>query len=111
MREEGFRAPPPPPVGAGEFRSFFLCERLLALLTFGVAVPEAWRMAGVGAMVWAEVGMAEEGTAKCSKSFRWFANVFCDVRILRTAGVTLPWLTVKSTIHVSYQSPHIKKTV
>jgi len=81
-------------VGAGAFGSFFLCERLPVLVRFGVDVPEEERAAGVAGRVgWEEVGREEESAERASKSLRWFANVFWESRILRTAGVTLPWLT------------------
>lgn len=38
-------------VGAETFGSFFLCERLLVLLMFGVEVPEMERTAGVAGIV------------------------------------------------------------
>ena len=37
---------------------------------------------------------SEERAERASKSLRWFENVFWESRILRTAGVTLPWLTI-----------------
>ena len=39
-------------------------------------------------------GRDEESAERASKSDRWFANVFWDWRILRTAGVDLPWVAV-----------------
>jgi hypothetical protein len=74
--------------------SFFLCERLPVLVRFGVDVPEEERTAGVRGRVGCEMVGGEESAERASKSERWLANVFWERRILRTAGVTLPWLTI-----------------
>lgn len=58
-------------VGAGPLRSFFLCERLPALVRFGVDVPEEERTAGVvGRVGFATVGMEDESAERASKSLR-----------------------------------------
>jgi hypothetical protein len=82
---------------AAASRSFFLWERVPLLVRFGGAigtvlgVARTTGAAGVEATGCEGAGRDEE---RASKSERWFAKVFWDWRILRTAGVTLPWLTV-----------------
>ena len=41
-------------------------------------------------------GREEERAERASKSERWFAKVFWERRILRTAGVDFPWVTARS---------------
>lgn len=79
--------------------SFFLCERVPLLVRCGAAEPGVERIAGVDGIA-AAAGWEDAGppsAERASKSERWFANVFWDWRILRTAGVTLPWLTINRT--------------
>jgi len=68
--------------------SFFLCERLSVLVRRGAATAGEARDTGVAG--WEETGC----WGRASKSARWFAKVFWESRILRTAGVVLAWLAI-----------------
>ena len=78
-------------VAAGALGSFFLCERFAG----GAGAGAAEAPAGVEGATMSGSGTEADGfaAARASASERWFENVFWDWRILRTAGVTLPWLT------------------
>lgn len=82
-------------------------ERRLYPLFDCAAVGAGLAVAGAGvaaAVVEGTAAAVEEGgasAARASASERWFANVFWDWRILRTAGVTLPCVAFS---HVSFLS-------
>jgi hypothetical protein len=83
-------------VGAA-LRSFFLWERVPLFVSCGAVATVLGEARTIGVAGVEETGCNGRGTdeERASKSERWFAKVFWDWRILRTAGVTLPWLTVE----------------
>jgi hypothetical protein len=80
--------------------SFFLPGRLAAPVDCNLrAELEAGHVLAAGVGGGTTCGW-EVRAARASASERWFANVFWESRILRTAGVTLPWLTI-DVVYVS----------
>lgn len=83
-----------------------------AVVGAGVAAAGAAVVAAAVEEVVVEVVREEEGggcegarAARASASERWFANVFWDWRILRTAGVTLPCVAINHQYDSRPSSP------